>query len=101
MKAKPTAIRVSCTTNCDLNGIWYKENVNKELDELGFMDGINLSQEQRDFYWMDYVFGHLFSEEPNWTQELNDTFTQIDEIRSITVKLGDDLVKIEKFDFKK
>lgn len=100
MTAKPTAIRVSCTTNCDLNGVWSKEDVNKELDELGFMDD-NISQEERDFYWMDYIFGHLFSEEPNWTQELNDTVSQIDEIRSITVKLGDDLVKIEKFNFKK
>ena len=99
MKTKPTAIHVSCTTNWDLNGIWYKKDVNKELDELGFIDD-NISQEERDFYWMDYVLGYLFSDEPDWTQELNDTFIQIDEIREITVKLGDDLVKIEKY-FKK
>jgi len=97
MAAKPTAIRVSCTTNCDLNGVWHKEDVNKELDELGFMP----NEVERDFYWMDYIFGHLFSEEANWTQDLNDTVTQLDEIREITVKLGDDLVKIEKFCFKK
>ena len=95
MAAKPTAIRVSCTSNCDLNGVWHKEDVNKELDELGFMPG----EVERDFYWMDYIFGHLFSDEADWTQNLNDAVTRLDEIREITVKLGDDLVKIEKFYF--
>ena len=100
MKAKPAVIRVSCATNDDFNGVWYKEDVNKELDELGFMDD-SVGQAERDFYWMDYVFGHLFSDEPNWTQDLNDTFTQLDEIREITVKLSNDLVKIEKLYYKK
>ena len=89
MKAEIIKISIDCQTNADYQGSYDRASITKEMDEIGY-----IHHTERD--WMDYVFNHVFMDEPAWTQELNDFFVMSDTILSITVKLIDDIVTIRK-----
>ena len=89
MKAEIIEITIDCRTNEDYQGSYDKASIIEEMNELGYAH-------DTEHDWMDYVFNHVFMDEPDWTQELNDFFVMNDTITSMTVKLVDDIVTIRK-----
>lgn len=89
MKAEITKISIECQTNEDYQGTYDKASIIKEMNEIG-------CAHTSKYDWMDFIFNHIFMEEPDWTQELNDFFVRNDTILSMTVKLIDDVVTIKK-----
>lgn len=80
------AIRVDCATNCDLNGYWLREDLEKECES------IEISKED----WMSYLFSHLFSDYSEWNSAIEGTFINNDSIVSMRVMLGYYRVDITK-----
>ena len=80
------AIRVDCATNCDLDGYWSREDLEKEC--------VDLEIPKED--WLSYLFGHLFSDYSGWNATIEDTFINNDSIVSMRVMLDYYRVDITK-----
>ena len=84
MYAKTKKLKVSCPTNPDYNAVFSKEDIKKEMKEIGLIGN-----------WIEYVLDHMFDNEPDLTDDLLSIFT-FDNLRKATLQFGDDYVTIEK-----
>ena len=84
MYAKTKKLKVSCPTNPDYNEVFNKEDIEKEMKEIGLIGN-----------WIEYVLDHMFDNEPDLTDDLLSIFT-FDNLRKATLQFGDDYVTIEK-----
>ena len=84
MYAETKKLKVSCPTNPDYNAVFNKEDIKKEMKEIGLIGN-----------WIEYVLDHMFDNEPDLTDDLLNIFT-LDNLRKATLQFGDDYVTIEK-----
>lgn len=84
MYAETKKLKVSCPTNPDYNAVFSKEDIKKEMKEIGLIGN-----------WIEYVLDHMFDNEPDLTDDLLNIFT-LDNLRKATLQFGDDYVTIEK-----
>ena len=79
-------IECSSRSNCDLEGRWFKAEMQKTCEELG------IPKEE----WISYILDHVFIDCEGWTSELADFFIKNDCILAMDLKLGDDYVTLRK-----
>ena len=84
MYAETKKLKVSCPTNPDYNEVFNREDIKKEMREIGLIGN-----------WIEYVLNHMFDDEPECTDDLLSIFT-LDNLRKATLQFGDDYVTIEK-----
>ena len=84
MYAKSKKLKVSCPTNPDYNAVFNKEDIEKEMKEIGLIGN-----------WIEYVLDHTFNNEPKCTDDLLNIFNLYN-LRKATLQFGDDYVTIEK-----
>lgn len=84
MYAETKKVKVSCPTNPDYNEVFNREDIEKEMKEIGLIGN-----------WIEYVLDHMFADEPDLTDDLLSIFT-LDNLRKATLQFGDDYVTIEK-----
>ena len=84
MYAKSKKLKVSCSTNPDYNAVFNKEDIEKEMKEIGVTGN-----------WIEYVLDHMFADEPECTDDLLNIFNLYN-LRKATLQFGDDYVTIEK-----
>ena len=84
MYAETKKLKVSCPTNPDYNVVFNKEDIEKEMREIGLIGN-----------WIEYVLDHMFADETDLTDDLLSIFT-LDNLRKATLQFGDDYVTIEK-----
>lgn len=84
MYAETKKLKVSCPTNPYYNVVFNKEDIEKEMREIGLIGN-----------WIEYVLDHTFADEPDLTDDLLSIFT-LDNLRKATLQFGDDYVTIEK-----
>ena len=82
-----STLKMSCYTNKEYDGTFYKYQVEEEMAGLGMSD-VGAT-------WIEFVLNHIFSDDNNWTQELSDAFAK-DNVKAMTVVLGNNVVKLEK-----
>lgn len=82
------SIKISCATDVDLNGQYFRASIQDEMKELGIAAALPLD-------WLSYVFGHMFSSNAGWTEEIENMVLD-PKVKRIDVIVGDDLVSIEK-----
>ena len=83
MYAETKKLKVSCPTNPDYNVVFNKEDIKKEMKEIGLIGN-----------WIEYVLNHIFDDEPECTDDLLSIFT-LNNLRKATLQFGDDYVTIE------
>ena len=84
MYAETKKLKVSCPTNPDYNAVFSKEDIKKEMKEIGLIGN-----------WIEYVLDHMFDNEPECTDDLLNIFALYN-LRKATLQFGDDYVTIEK-----
>ena len=82
------SVKISCATDVDLNGQYFRASIQDEMKELGIDAPLPLD-------WLSYVFGHMFSSNGGWTEEIENMVLD-PKVKRIDVIVGDDLVSIEK-----
>ena len=84
MYTETKKLKVSCPTNLDYNAVFNKEDIKKEMKEIGLIGN-----------WIEYVLDHMFDNEPECTDDLLNIFALYN-LRKATLQFGDDYVTIEK-----
>ena len=84
MYAETKKLKVSRPTNPDYNSVFNKEDIKKEMKEIGLIGN-----------WIEYVLDHMFGNEPDLTDDLLNIFN-LANLRKATLQFGDDYVTIEK-----
>lgn len=77
-------LKVRCPTNPDYNVVFNREDIEKEMREIGLTGN-----------WIEYVLNHMFDDEPECTDDLLNIFN-LANLRKVTLQFGDDCVTIEK-----
>ena len=77
-------LKVRCLTNPDYNVVFNREDIEKEMREIGLTGN-----------WIEYVLDHMFADEPEFTDDLLNIFN-LANLRKVTLQFGDDYVTIEK-----
>ena len=84
MYAETKKLKVSCPTNPDYNVVFNKEDIKKEMKEIGLIGN-----------WIEYALDHMFDNEPECTDDLLNIFALYN-LRKATLQFVDDYVTIEK-----
>ena len=77
-------LKVRCPTNPDYNVVFNREDIEKEMREIGLTGN-----------WIEYVLDYMFADEPEFTDDLLNIFN-LANLRKATLQFGDDCVTIEK-----
>ena len=77
-------LKFKCPTNPDYNAVFNREDIEKEMREIGLTGN-----------WIEYVLDHMFDDEPEFTDNLLNIFNLYN-LRKATLQFGDDCVTIEK-----
>ena len=77
-------LKVRCPTNPDYNVVFNREDIEKEMREIGLTGN-----------WIEYVLDYTFADEPEFTDDLLNIFN-LANLRKATLQFGDDCVTIEK-----
>lgn len=77
-------LKVRCPTNPDYNVVFNREDIEKEMREIGLTGN-----------WIEYVLDHTFADEPEFTDDLFSIFN-LANLRKATLQFRDDCVTIEK-----
>ena len=84
----PKVLKVSCKTNPDYVGEFYKDQVIEEMRDLGMSESADIS-------WIGYVLDHLFIDSTSWTKEIQDAFIN-NAVFTMVVDIDSDIVTLEK-----
>ena len=77
-------LKVRCLTNPDYNVVFNREDIEKEMREIGLTGN-----------WIEYVLDYTFADEPEFTDDLLNIFN-LANLRKATLQFRDDCVTIEK-----
>lgn len=77
-------LKVRCSTNPDYNAVFSREDIEKEMREIGLIGN-----------WIEYVLDYMFADEPEFTDDLFNIFNRAN-LRKATLQFRDDCVTIEK-----
>ena len=77
-------LKVRCPTNPDYNVVFNREDIEKEMREIGLTGN-----------WIEYVLDYTFADEPEFTDDLLNIFN-LANLRKATLQFRDDCVTIEK-----
>ena len=77
-------LKVRCPTNPDYNVVFNREDIEKEMREIGLTGN-----------WIEHVLDYTFADEPEFTDDLLNIFN-LANLRKATLQFGDDCVTIEK-----
>ena len=79
------AIQCDCNANLDIDGFYCRDDLEEQCEYLG----------QPKKNWMSHLFGHLFADYSDWSEELETAFMN-DSLTKMTVNLDGDVVTIKK-----